>query len=166
MSFNIEIFLNGLPYKVDTEELSYEQVVKIWNEVHRKEGEQIIGTPSVEYHQDAGGKDGILLPGKSVKVTDGTAFSVSPDQIGPDKPDHFTIYLNGEPYEVADEVMSYDQVVNAWNELHKREGVYIKGTPGIDYQHGVNNERDILWPGRSVKIVTGISFIVSPEHIA
>ena len=76
-----EIYVSGRPYKVDGTIVYYDQVVKIWNELHEKEGVHIEGTPGIDYEHDSKGKDGILFPGKTVEVTDGTSFRVDPQHV-------------------------------------------------------------------------------------
>lgn len=61
--------------------VTYEQIVKIWNEQHAAENKHIIGTPGIDYENDSKGKDGILLPGKRVEIKDGTSFSVDPEHV-------------------------------------------------------------------------------------
>ena len=76
-----EIYVSGREYKVPGNVVSYEQVVKIWNELHEPENKHIIGTPGIDYDDDLKGDDGILLPGKHVEVKDGTSFSVDPEHV-------------------------------------------------------------------------------------
>ena len=45
------------------------------------------------------------------------------------------IYVSGREYKVPGHIVTYKQVVEIWNELHKEEGKYIIGTPGIDYEN-------------------------------
>ena len=78
---NIEIIVSGRQYKVEGELVSYNQIVEIWNKLHEQEGKHIIGTPGIDYENDAKGEDGVLLPGKHVNVHDGTSFSVDPEHV-------------------------------------------------------------------------------------
>ena len=76
-----QIYVSGREYKVPGERVTYEQIVEIWNELHKTEGKHIIGTPGIDYEDDLKGKDGILLPGKDVSVKDGTSFTVDPEHV-------------------------------------------------------------------------------------
>lgn len=76
-----QIIVSGREYKVPGQIVSYEQIVKIWNELHESEGVHIVGTPGIDYEDDLKGKDGVLLPGKTVDVKDGTSFSVDPEHV-------------------------------------------------------------------------------------
>ena len=79
MNGDTEIVVSGREYKVPGHIVSYEEIVKIWNELHQKEGVHIVGTPGIDYEDDLKGEDGVLLPGKFVDVKDGTSFSVDPE---------------------------------------------------------------------------------------
>ena len=81
MNGDTEIIVSGREYKVPGTVVTYEQVVKIWNELHRAENKYIIGTPGIDYENSRKGKDGVLLPGKDVEVKDGTSFSVDPEHV-------------------------------------------------------------------------------------
>ena len=76
-----QIIVSAREYKVPGHIVSYEQIVKIWNELHESEGVHIVGTPGIDYEDDLKGKDGVLLPGKTVDVKDGTSFSVDPEHV-------------------------------------------------------------------------------------
>lgn len=76
-----EIYVSGREYKVPGDLVSYEQIVKIWNELHEAEGKHIIGTPGIDYENGRKDEDGVLLPGKHVEVKDGTSFSVDPEHV-------------------------------------------------------------------------------------
>ena len=76
-----QIYVSGREYKVPGDLVSYEQIVKIWNELHAPEGKRIIGTPGIDYEDDLKGEDGVLLPGKDVQVKDGTSFRVDPEHV-------------------------------------------------------------------------------------
>ena len=81
MNGRTEIYVSGREYKVPGQLVTYEQIVKIWNELHKAEGKFIIGTPGIDYNDDLKGEDGVLLPGKEVRVKDGTSFSVDPEHV-------------------------------------------------------------------------------------
>ena len=81
MNGDTEIYVSGREYKVPGDLVVYEQVVKIWNELHEPEGKHIIGTPGIDYEGDAKGEDGVLLPGKDLRVKDGTSFTVDPEHV-------------------------------------------------------------------------------------
>ena len=81
MNGNTQIYVSGREYKVQGNLVTYEQVVKIWNELHEAENKHIIGTPGIDYENDLKGEDGVLLPGKDVRVKDGTSFSVDPEHV-------------------------------------------------------------------------------------
>ena len=76
-----QIYVSGREYKVQGDLVTYEQIVKIWNELHAAENKHIIGTPGIDYEKDSKGEDGVLLPGKHVRVKDGTSFSVDPEHV-------------------------------------------------------------------------------------
>ncbi len=42
------------------------------------------------------------------------------------------IYVSGREYKVPGHLVTYEQIVKIWNELHEAEGKVIIGTPGID----------------------------------
>ena len=81
MNGDTEIIVSGREYKVPGNSVLYEEVVKIWNELHKPENKYIIGTPGIDYKDDLKGRDGVLLPGKTVYVKDGTRFDVDPEHI-------------------------------------------------------------------------------------
>ena len=81
MNGNIEIIVSGRPYKVTGDSISYDDIIEIWNESHKTEGKHIIGTPGIDYEDDAKGEAGVLLPGQSVHVKDGTSFTVDPEHV-------------------------------------------------------------------------------------
>lgn len=81
MNGDTEIIVSGREYKVPGHLVTYEQIVKIWNELHEPEGKYIIGTPGIDYEDDLKGEDGVLLPGKDVEVKDGTSFTVDPEHV-------------------------------------------------------------------------------------
>ena len=76
-----QIYVSGREYKVPGNLVDYEQIVKIWNELHEAEGKYIIGTPGIDYENDLKGEDGVLLPDKVVEVKDGTSFIVDPEHV-------------------------------------------------------------------------------------
>lgn len=76
-----EIYVSGREYKVPGDVVSYDQIVKIWNELHKTEGKHIIGTPGIDYDNDSKGQDGVLFSGDQVEVQDGTSFSVDPEHV-------------------------------------------------------------------------------------
>ena len=76
MNGGTEIFVSGRQYKVPGDLVTYEQIVKIWNELHEPEGKHIIGTPGIDYQDD-----GVLLPDKDLSVKDGTSFTVDPEHV-------------------------------------------------------------------------------------
>ena len=57
MNGHTEIYVSGRAAKVDSP-VSYEEIVKIWNELHEAENKHIIGTPGIDYDDDAKGEDG------------------------------------------------------------------------------------------------------------
>ena len=81
MNGDTQIIVSGREYKVPGNVVTYEQVVKIWNELHEAENKHIIGTPGIDYEDSLKGEDGVLLPGKDVEVKDGTSFSVDPEHV-------------------------------------------------------------------------------------
>ena len=81
MNGDTQIYVSSREYKVPGNVVRYEQIVKIWNELHEAENKQIIGTPGIDYEDSLKGEDGILLPGKDVEVKDGTSFFVDPEHV-------------------------------------------------------------------------------------
>ena len=89
MNGDTQIYVSGREYKVPGDLVTYDQIVKIWNELHEPENKHIIGTPGIDYENNIKGKDGVLLPGKDgvllpgkdVEVKDGTSFSVDPEHV-------------------------------------------------------------------------------------
>ena len=81
MNGDTQIVVSGREYKVPGTVVTYEEIVKIWNELHAAENKHIIGTPGIDFVDDLKGKDGVLLPGKDVEVKDGTSFSVDPEHV-------------------------------------------------------------------------------------
>ena len=76
------------------------------------------------------------------------------------------IIVSGRPYKVSGYTVDYDQIKNIWNELHKAEGLYIEGDPGIDYDGDIKGEDGVLLPGKHLDVKDGTSFSVDPEHVA
>ena len=81
MNGDTEIIVSGRQYKVRGHSVSYKQIVEIWNKLHESERKHIVGTPGIDYENDAKGEAGVLLPGKTVDVQDGTSFSVDPEHV-------------------------------------------------------------------------------------
>ena len=81
MNGDTQIVVSGRNYKVKGPTVTYKEIVTIWNKLHESEGIHIIGTPGIDYKDDQKGKDGVLLPGKTVDVTDGTSFTVDPEHV-------------------------------------------------------------------------------------
>lgn len=81
MNGDTEIIVSGREYKVQGPTVTYEEIVKIWNTLHESEGIHIIGTPGIDYADDLKDRSGVLLPGKTVAVKDGTSFSVDPEHV-------------------------------------------------------------------------------------
>lgn len=81
MNGDTQIIVSGREYKVKGPVVSYKQVVEIWNKLHEAENKHIIGTPGIDYENSLKGKDGVLLPKKTVDVKDGTSFSVDPEHV-------------------------------------------------------------------------------------
>jgi len=73
------------------------------------------------------------------------------------------IIVGGRQYKVEGEKVSYQQVIDIWNQLHADEGLTIIGTPGIDYRNGGES---ILMPGETIKVQDGMSFSVDPSHVS
>lgn len=73
----VTIIVNGTPHEVDKkEEITYEEVVTLAFPDYPQHPEI---TYSVKYKRGDGNKpEGILLPGKSVKVKDRMVFDVTP----------------------------------------------------------------------------------------
>ena len=76
-----QIYVSGRASKVPGPYVTYDEIVNIWNELHKPENKHIIGTPGIDYENDANGEDGVLLPGQKVKPKDGTSFSVDPEHV-------------------------------------------------------------------------------------
>ena len=76
------------------------------------------------------------------------------------------IIVSGRQFKVPGEQVSYEQIVDIWNKLHKEEGTEILGTPGIDFDHGEKDADGVLEPGGKMKVVDGTSFNVDPEHVS
>ena len=81
MNGDTQIIVSGRKYKVKGPTVTYKEIVAIWNELHESEGVHIIGTPGIDYEDDLKGEDGVLLPGKTVDVKDGTSFSVDSEHV-------------------------------------------------------------------------------------
>ena len=81
MNGDTQIIVSGREYKVPGHIVSYQEIVNIWNKLHEAEDKHIIGTPGIDYEDSLKGEDGILLPGKTVDVKDGTSFSVDPEHV-------------------------------------------------------------------------------------
>ena len=76
-----QIYVSGREYKVPGPYVTYGEIVNIWNELHREENKHILGTPGIDYEDDAKGESGVLLSGQKVEVKDGTSFSVDPEHV-------------------------------------------------------------------------------------
>ena len=85
-----QIYVSGRAYKVPGDLVTYEKIVKNWNELHQAENKHIgraykvlhqAENKHIDYEDDLKGEDGILLPGKDVGVKDGTSFSVDPEHV-------------------------------------------------------------------------------------
>ena len=72
----IKVFIDKEEYVWDNTPMDFECVVMAWNEINAPR--HITGNPGIDYSNAADGSDGILLPGESVEIKDGTKFNVSP----------------------------------------------------------------------------------------
>ena len=81
MNGDIQIYVSGREYKVPKPLVTYAEIVEIWNKLHEPENKHIIGTPGIDYENALKEKDGVLLPGKDIEVTDGTSFRVDPEHV-------------------------------------------------------------------------------------
>lgn len=81
MNGDTEIYVSGRVYKVPGQVVTYNRIVEIWNKLHEPENKHIIGTPGIDYEDDAKGESGVLLPGQKIEVKDGTSFSVDPEHV-------------------------------------------------------------------------------------
>ena len=73
--------MSGRQYNVPGGRVRYQQIVDIWNRLHEPEGKYIEGTPGIDYENDAKGRDGVILPNGTIRVKDGTSFSVDPEHV-------------------------------------------------------------------------------------
>ena len=76
------------------------------------------------------------------------------------------IYVSAREYKVPGTVVTYEQIVGIWNELHEPENKHIIGTPGIDYRDDLKGKDGVLLPGKQVDVKDGTSFSVDPEHVS
>ena len=76
------------------------------------------------------------------------------------------IYVSGREYKVPGDLVTYQQIVDIWNELHAPENKHIIGTPGIDYEDDRKGEGGVLLPGKDVQVKDGTNFSVDPEHVS
>lgn len=76
------------------------------------------------------------------------------------------IIVSGREYKVPGQIVSYEEIVEIWNELHESEGKHILGTPGIDYEDDLKGRDGVLLPGKLVEVKDGTSFSVDPEHVS
>ena len=81
MNGDTEIYVSGRSYKFPGDQASYDDIVEIWNKLHESEGLNINGTPGIDYENDARSEGGVLRPGQSVGVKDGTSFTVDPQYV-------------------------------------------------------------------------------------
>jgi hypothetical protein len=81
MEWGTEIIVSARQHKVPGDVVGYQQIVDIWNKLHEAEGKYIVGTPGIDYENDSKGEDSVLLPGKDLRVKDGTSFSVDPEHV-------------------------------------------------------------------------------------
>lgn len=81
MEWGTEIIVSGRQHKVPGDQVEYQQIVDIWNKLHKPEGKYIEGTPGIDYENDAKGEKGVLLPNGKIQVKDGTSFSVDPEHV-------------------------------------------------------------------------------------
>ena len=65
------------------------------------------------------------------------------------------IYVSGREYKVPGNLVTDEQVVKIWNELHEPEDKHIIGTPGIDYDDDLKGEDGVLLPGKDVDVKDG-----------
>ena len=72
------------------------------------------------------------------------------------------ILVDNRSCEVHTNTISFEQIVELWNDLHKKEQIHIEGNPGMDYQ--VGQDANIIFPGESVIVSEGMKFNVHPYH--
>ena len=75
------IYVSGRAYRVSGHVVNYDQIVEIWNKLHEAENKHIIGTPGIDYENALESREGVLLPRQSVRVKEGTSFSVDPEHV-------------------------------------------------------------------------------------
>ncbi len=81
-------------------------------------------------------------------------------------PGRTQIYVSAREYKVDGHRVTYEQIVDIWNELHQSEGKHILGTPGIDYEDDQQGNDGVLLPRHAVQVKDGTSFSVDPEHVS
>ncbi|MDE2937706.1 MAG: hypothetical protein OXR67_02125 [Chloroflexota bacterium] len=78
---NFEVYISGRAYKAPGDHMTYEDVVKAWDELYRTDDTYLIGNPGIDYQDDAKGERGVMFPGDKVWIKDGTSFSVDPEHV-------------------------------------------------------------------------------------
>ena len=53
---NTKIIVSGREYDFPGDQISYDDIVEIWNNLHAPEGKHILGTPGIDYRNDALGE--------------------------------------------------------------------------------------------------------------
>ena len=76
-----EIIVSGRPWKVAGETVTYETIVEIWNKLHEQEGVHIVGTPGIDFTGGNKKEEGLLEPGMTLEIKDGTTFAVDPEHV-------------------------------------------------------------------------------------
>ena len=75
------------------------------------------------------------------------------------------IYVNGEEWKLDDTSVSFEEVVEIWEDLHNPEK-RCHGNPGIDYHDNIDGECGLLFPYEKVKCKDGTRFNVEFWHAA
>lgn len=156
------VLVNGQRFDVPGETISYEEVVHLAFDDAGDEPDYVVtyegaGRPTPR---------GTLGPGDSVALVPRMTFSVRPGKTGPPAHTQTRIVVSGREYTISGRTVSYQQIVDIWNELHQAENKHILGTPGIDYVDGLGGADGILLPGESIDVEDGTSFSVDPEHVS
>ena len=74
--FTMKINVDSNGYIPPNYHIMFEDIVKLWNDLHKAENRCIIGNPSISYENDARGKNGILLPLEGLTIKNGTSIQV------------------------------------------------------------------------------------------
>lgn len=76
------------------------------------------------------------------------------------------ITVSAREWQAPNTIFSYEQIVDAWNDLKGDADVRIIHAPGVEFEGAKEPKRGLLFPREFIEILEGTSSSVNPQHVA